>query len=947
MNRICFLFLFVSILCGLSPLRALDPEKTVNHYLHHNWTSRDGLPHDTVYSILQDSQGFMWIGTDSGLVRFDGQEFKVFNKSNTPAIKHNSIITLFMDSRETLWIGTYGGGITMYKNDNFYYPSWMETLPNKLIQSIAEDRENNMWIGTLGGGVVHYSSTDDVLAPVTKEDGLSNNIVSSVLVDGAGKLWIGTADGLDCLEDGEFTRYSVNDGLLDNNIKTLFEDSRGNLWVGTQQGLNKIRNRPGVLARGRFQSITANHGLNDNYIRIIREDKHGSIWVATPKGLNRIRRDNIESFTSTDGLSDDSLLSLFEDNWGNLWLGSSGGGLDALRDGKFMFYTRKDGLSGSHIKAVYHDSGGALWIGTQSSGLNRYKDGKFQTYTEKDGLSSNNIDSLCEDRDGNLWIGTPNGLNRLDRDGVRRFTTEDGLTNSTIKTMFKDSRSQLWIGTFGGGLLQYRDGKFEVYNTQNGLSDNFVTAINEDIHGNLWIGTNNGLNRFKDGQFQVYTTGDKLSDNMITDIYPDRDGVLWIATNGGGLDRFKEDRFMHFNTGLNQFDNTVIYRIMEDSRSNLWMSSNQGLFSVSRHSLNRFGDGKSLTVTPYHFTEQDGLRTSVCSGGFQPAGWMTPQGRMWIPTLQGLAMIDLHRVTLRVEDMPEVFPSRGGKGGTSSPVAVASYVTVTRQQPVVIEKILVDGKPIEAHDNIMLPADTQRIEFFFRVLNYTAPEKVLFKYRLFGKNPEWLDSTGENRVVYRNLSSGKYTFRVLGRNTSGDWIYRGASYTFYVENRFFQSLWFYIIITLVLVAGILIRPRIKAFQRRKEDELIEKYRSSSLSTPQSSTFLDKLNDIMENEKPYLDPNLSLRSLADMVGCTKENLSQVINEHLNVNFKNYINKYRVEIVKEKLADPKENQYVLMKIAFDAGFNSKSVFNAAFKKFTGQSPSQYRKNVQELK
>jgi ligand-binding sensor domain-containing protein/AraC-like DNA-binding protein len=932
----CFRFL---------PLLALDPHKNIGNYIHHSWSTRDGLPQDTINSITQDHQGYIWIGAGKGLARFDGREFKIFNKANTPALKNDSITSLFIAGDSTMWIGTYGGGITLYKENHFFSPAGGNTLPNYFIQSITEDKEQNTWIGSTGGGIICFK--DNTFSALTTEHGLSSNLVSCVLADKNGKLWIGAANGLNCLDHGDFIVYTTADGLLDDNIKTIFEDSKGNLWVGTPRGMNIIKNRMGDFPKGRISSLTTKDGLSDNSIRGVLEDRHGSTWIATGHGLNRLKRDTrdarntsgVEQFTAQDGLSDNSLECLYEDKWGNLWIGTSAGGLNVLRDGKFTFYTGRDGLACDSVKAIYEDHAGALWIGTDGAGLNRYMEGTFTLYTEKDGLNSNNIDSLYGDRSGNLWIGTDEGLNRLDKNGFTSFSSKEGLANPTVKVLFCDGKGDLWIGTFGGGLNRLRNGKFEVFNQGHGLSNNFVLAINEDPNGFLWVGTANGLNRFKDGRFEVFTMKDGLSGDMIMDIYIDASGVPWVATNGGGLNRFKDGKFCKFAAESGGFSNHVIYRIIEDSHHNFWMSSNEGIFSVSRIALNRYAGGKIGSFQVYHFREEDGLKTSVCSGGFQPAGWKTKDGKIWFPTLKGIAMIDLSKPSFRASELPGVIDI----DKDSTPVPSVSHVVVVLEQTVLIDKVTVDDVPVDMNNNL-LPANPKKIEFQFKRLNYTAPDRVVFKYRLIGYDDQWRDIGSGTNAVYRNIPPGNYVFRVLGQNSYGDWMSRGDSYSFYIETPFLGSLWFYFLVTLALALAALGIPKLLEKRARRQQEEAEKYKSSSLSVKQSDLYLKKLLDLMEVEKLFMDPNLSLGALAQQVGCTKENLSQVINEQTGLNFNNFLNKYRVAEAGKKLADPKENQFVIMKIAFDVGFNSKSVFNAAFKKFTGLSPSEYREKVQ---
>ncbi|MDQ1353720.1 MAG: hypothetical protein QG657_4027, partial [Acidobacteriota bacterium] len=328
------------------------------------------------------------------------------------------------------------------------------------------------------------------------------------------------------------------------------------------------------------------------------------------------------------------------------------------------------------------------------------------------------------------------------------------------------------------------------------------------------------------------------------------------------------------------------------------------------------------------------------SGGFQPAGWKTKDGKIWFPTLKGIAMIDPVRMSFRARELSEALE----KEDKTTVVPSVSYIVAVLEQTVMIDKVTVDDVPMNMNNNLF-PANPKKIEFQFKMFNYTAPDRVVFKYRLIGYDDQWRDIGDGNKAVYRDIPSGNYILRVLGQNASGDWMSSGDSYSFYIATPFFASFWFYLLVAMVLALAAMGIPKWLERRAIRLQEETEKYKSSSLSGKQSEIYLRKLRELMEVEKLFLDPDLSLAALAQQVGCTKENLSQVINEQTGLNFKNFLNKYRVAEAEKKLADPKENQFVLMKIAFDVGFNSKSVFNAAFKKFTGMSPSEYREKVQK--
>jgi ligand-binding sensor domain-containing protein/AraC-like DNA-binding protein len=932
----------------------LDPDTAVEKYIHHQWTTRDGLPQDTIYSIVQDRKGYIWLGTDRGAVRFDGFSFKTFNTTNTPALKNNSVTSLLLTRDGTLYIGTYGGSAVLYKDRQFRPipgPDNPDAPANLFINTMLEDRQRNILLGTTGSGIIRlYDSSFDVF---TRTRRLAFNIVSCLCSGSRGNLWIGTEKGLYCSRRGTITLYGKEHGLAGNNITALFEDSRGYLWVGTTGGVSRFRSRRERLKKNDrgVLSIDINNGLAGNIVKAVLEDKDGNIWAATNGGLNRItaraagewRGDGAgietDRFTMSGGLSDNVLLSLCEDRWGNLWIGTASGGLNVLREGKFSFYTEKDGLSESYVKTVFEDRSGVLWIGTHGGGLNRKENDTFNVYTRDHGLSSNFIESISQDRQGNLWIGTPNGLNRFMNDTFEIFTTRQGLSNNSVKVLYADSKDNLWIGTQGGGLNRLREGKFQHFNTSHGLSGNFILALGEDSYGNIWIGTDRGVNSYDGQLFRQFSGKKNVPAGMVLDIYCDTDGAVWAATDSEGLFRYKDGVFTQYGSewGL---AGKAIYRILEDNRGSLWLSSNSGIYSISRRRLN----AGTPTVDWRHFQEDDGLKTAVCTGGSQPAGWKTRDGTIWFPTIQGIAAMNLGKSVFAVETRP-VLPLTPIPEGLPEDLKGISFVTVVREQPVIIERITADGKTIEMHNPFELPAGTGTVEFRFVALNFRTPGKTLFKYRLFGHDSKW-QLVRANRAVYKNLPSGEYEFKVYARNSDGNWSYENDSFNFLIRYTFFQSFWFYVVLTTILVLLIKRLPRIQErILWRQASQVEDKYKRSSLTPGRSKRLLDRLLGIMEQEKPYLDPAMSLQMLAQRLDISKEDLSQVINEQLGKNFKNFLNFYRIEEAKKKLLDPRENQFVLLKIAFDVGFNSKSAFNASFKKVTGISPSEFRKSRQD--
>lgn len=947
-------FVLIWLSAGLVVL-GLDPHTAMEKYIHLSWTTRDGLPQNTIHAIVQDKQGFLWLGTDGGLVRFDGSVFKTFNQENTPTLINNAIRALAVASDGALWLGTYGGGITVLKK------GLMQKYPGQgigaFINVLQTEKDNVLWCGTMDAGIMQYRNQPPLILNFKK--GLNSNNVLSLCRDNYSRIWIGTDNGLNCWENGKLSEYPFINAFIGEKITALLEDSYGYLWVGTGKGSFRfsLRRLRAVENKNTLENYRVGPEPAGKEIRALLEDRHHNIWLATNKGLSRMTLNQENNhFTTHVTLGEISLLSLFEDEQGNLWIGSETGGLHVLREGKFTFFTEKDGLATDYIKTIFQDSQGILWIGTRGGGLNEKKiHGKpeeikgFKTYTKENGLSSNDVESLTEDKQGNLWVGTTAGLNRF-RNGVFEvFTTAQGLSNNTITCLHTPAEDKLWIGTFGGGLNLFQGGKFQVFSRSQGLPDNFVLALTSDLYGNLWIGTNHGVSCFDGQLFRHFSGMPGVPEGMVLDVYCDAEGTIWIATHAEGFIRFRDGVFTRFELGQ-PFVGSAIFRILEDNHENLWLSSATGILSLSRRRLNAYvrkypmsivrgaSDGYMAFVRGLYFQEEDGLQTAVCSGGSQPAGWKASDGTLFFPTIQGMAVMNLSKCVFSV-----AMPDQENEDVPDNKPAAISYITILREAPVFIEKISVDGQPLKQQGDFKLAAGTQTLEFQFVAINYRTPGKTLYKFRLTGYENNWQVSR-ENRVVYHHLPAGDYEFKVYARNSDGNWSYEGDSRFFSIADSFFRSLWFYLVLAVALVGAIVVVQQMRKKDLPLENIPEEKYKGSTLTQQRSKQLLNELLKVMAAEKPFLDPELSLQKLGQRLGITKEDLSQVINEQLGMNFKNFLNKHRIEEAKKRLLDPQENQFVLLKIAFDVGFNSKSAFNASFKKVTGLSPSEYRKKYQ---
>jgi len=785
-------------LACLAPARnalALDPKKAITQYVHDVWKMDQGLPQDNVHAVRQTRDGYLWIGTfDGGLARFDGVRFTVFDPGNTPGLTSTNINDLLEDSEGSLWIGTVGGGISRLRDGKFTSFTTKDGLSGNSISSIRGDRSGNIWAGTMKNGLNRLR--DGKVTTFTTKDGLSGDGISSIREDREGNLWIGTFEkGLNRLRDGKFTAFTTKDGLSSNAVYCLQEDREGNLWIGTAGGgLNRLKD-------GKFTTFTTKDGLSSNDVYCLYEDREGSLWIGTTGGgLNRFRDGMFTSFTTKEGLSDDSVLELYEDREGSLWIGTLAGGLNRLRDGKFTTFGSREGLPSERAMVAYEDREGSLWIGTSGptdAGLVRLRDGRVTLFTTKDGLSGDHIQSIGEDRDGNLWIvAAGRGLNRF-RDGrFTVFTTKDGLSDMRVGSILGDRAGNLWVGTSRKGLDRFRDGRFTSFTTKDGLSGEGVVSMYEDRAGSLWFGTRpKGLSRFAGGKFTSFPALDGLSSRFVLSIHEDREGSLWLGTYGSGLIRFREGRFTSVTTRDGLVDDSI-YRALPDEQGNLWMSSNKGVFRASLGELNAVADGRVRKVTCVPYGTVDGIRSLEANGG-SPPGWKGRDGRLWFTTLKGVVVVDPAHMPVNV--LPP---------------------------PVVLEEVLVDGKPLDrtSTSRVVLPPRTESLGFRYTASSFLVPKRVKFRYRLEGFDREWVEAGTERTARYTRVPPGDYTFRVVACNDDGLWNETGASLSFGLLPRFWQTWWFHGLEGLAglgLLVGALVLQRRRLATRADHDRKVE------------------------------------------------------------------------------------------------------------------------------
>jgi PAS domain S-box-containing protein len=720
----------------------------VAEYLLTQWGTTEGLPQNSVTAMAQTRDGYLWLGTFGGLARFDGVRFTVFDPGNAPGLEGNRILSLYEDRAGALWIGTEGKGLARYKDGRFKTYGVKDGVPEAPLGSICEETTGSLWV--LAGHTL-LQMKDDRFISYTEEDGTlpgePRAIACSRQEPG---VWIGTRKGLVHWREGQMTTYlATRDNLPGDWVNTLFESRDGSLWLAASGQ---------TLARFVAGKFIVEKALAGQRIAGLFEDRQGHLWVGTEgNGLLRLRDGVVTVYTTRNGLADNFIRCAMEDREGNLWVGTETGGLMRLKQNRLKVFDKEKGLPENKVVPIAEGPDSSLWIGTTCGGVTKIQNGRVTTFGSNEGLPNPCVWSLLADDDGSLWIGTyGGGLAHLQNDKIETYTaTNSKLSHDAVVSIYRSRDGDLWVGTIGGGLNRFRGGQFTVYRTENGLVHNDVRFITEDRAGALWIGTVGGLSRFKDGSFTNYTTASGLSHNYVRAIYEDSAGALWIGTYGGGLNRFKDGRFAHIKTENGLFDN-VVSRILEDRRGWFWMTSNRGIFRASRKELDDFADGKISRVHSISYGVADGMKSSECNGGGQPAGWKTRDGKLWFPTLKGAVMIDPDRIN----ELPP---------------------------PVHIEAVSLDGKSYDPRAKIEALPGKGEMEIRYTGLSLTAPEKALFRYRLEGYDHQWIEAGTRRTAYYTNLAPGLYTFRVQASNDDGVWNETGAMLFIHLKPRFYQT----------------------------------------------------------------------------------------------------------------------------------------------------------------
>ena len=745
---------FRSGLCVLATLAlmaqaglALNPNKKLTQYTHRIWDQEEGLVQPTVYSILQTRDGYLWLGTQDSLIRFDGVHFHEFGGDGDPSLGRSIVRALDEDRRGNLWIGSIGSGLGRLADGHLTWYTTRQGLPSNIVTCVASDNNGDLWICTNKGMARWDGARFHVY---TRADGLPSDRIRSTCEAANGTRWVAGADfGLSQWNGGRFVPFGQFALPARQGVRALACGSDGSVWAGTDEGLARIKD-------GAVRMFTSKDGLAAGSVLSLFSGADGSLWAGTRDGISRLYHGEISTYRTKDGLSHSLVLSLYVDREGSLWAGTKNG-LDQFSDSRVTPYTTSEGMPGNDAGPVTEDRDGKLWVGTLGNGLAEFDGRRFKTLTTRDGLIDNRILSLHVDESGDLWAGTAKGLNRL-RGGrvIGFYTKRDGLAGNEVRSMFTDYGGTLWVGT-NRGLSIFRDGRFAPFPGGAPLTGSIV-ALGGARAMRLFVSTEPGGLYYLDGdRFVDYGPREAL--RPVSAYYLDHQNhALWMGTVGTGLLRWRDGKLTAFRVKDGLYDD-LIYSILPDDSSNFWMASSKGIFRVSQEQLDAFAAGRITRFTSIPFTT--GQLRFECQSGVDPAAWKTRDGRLWFSTTSGLVVVNPNRLTHN-----------------------------NLAPPVQIETAFVNGERRDLHGPLDLRPWEKNLEIRYAGLSFIAPEKITFRYKLEGYDKNWVEAGTRRGAFYTNLPPGHFRFHVIASNGDGVWGQSGAV-GFSIAPFFYQRPWFF------------------------------------------------------------------------------------------------------------------------------------------------------------
>lgn len=832
--------LFMSVLPGVSQTGRSAPE-----FVYRYWNNQNGLPQNTVYDLLEDSIGYLWGATEEGLFRFDGSRFFVINNGNTPGLQSNIFYSLRrqgnyiwaasrnmvlrvkneveklfdfsdkvgggwikcleVDNLGVIWVGTSTGLLYQIRNDSVYRFAGNTPPPFNSIEMLRAT-SNTIWLGSQQG-LFALDARDSVFKPVSALAGIP---VTAIASDSSENIWLATADrGVLRVAANDTTRFTTVEDLPEKFVNTLYFDPGGRLWIGLRST---------------------------------------GFMIYDSGQLYRPAQNNIEH---------DGVRSVIVTNGNIAWLGTTSSGLALLRSALINRLPDSSNVAGQIALAVYQDDNEDMWVGSPGRGVTRIKDGKGTRYTTANGLS-NNLVLAVTSRDDYVYVGTSGGLDRFNKKTNRfdkHFTAGGGLRSSYIVALLRDSKNRIWVAARLGGLsILNPDETITGFDLPTEQQNSNLLGFMEDSKGSIWIGSRgSGIFRIlPDNRAQHFHTAQDFPADIVYDFFEDEDGDIWMCSDKGLIVHrnnqfflFDRDAGLHFNE---------TYRIMQDSKKQIWLSGNLGLQRISWQELKQAKQSeKKVRMAVRLFNEFDGMPNSEANGGFYPAGWKTKDQTLWFPTIGGVAVVDPNLITR--ED---------------------------KALDIHIQALQFGDQRFYPGTEIELPAGVYNFEITYASINFSNAADIRYSYRLKGLDNSWTDAGNRQVAYFSALPPGNYTFEVMAQLYGDTSLVQTIS--FFVAPYFYQTVWFKILLAAAVIAigvGIVVYFRRMAQRRLREQQLVMRAQMEGQEKERqviSAELHDSINQQLSTAKIYLDyARANEKEREELIGRSAEVVTRAIQE----------------------------------------------------------------------
>jgi len=769
----CWLLAVLVIVSFTTTALAEEPDKAISQYIRDWWGTERGFPGGPVYAIAQTTDGYLWIGTENGLVRFDGLNFRLFDQTNTPSFPSGPVLGLEGDREGNLWIRMRNPGMLRYRAGKFERALSDLDRVEAGITAMCRGQNGDVFFSALVNGTLRYS--EGRFTRIASTEGRPNFLVLSMAETPVGSIWLGTRDsGLFNIKEGRIIQ--ITNGLPDLKINSLLAVGDQGLWVGTDNGVVRW-NGTEFTAEGVSPALK-----NIQALAMIR-DRLSNIWISTSTGLLRIDTRGVASFEEREHRLNTPSTALFEDREGNIWTASTQG-IERLRVSAFVTYSTPQGMPSESNGPVYVDSEGRAWFAPLDGGLYSLNQGRIERVAAA-AIKGDVIYSITG-RKGEVWIGRQRGgLTHLDYTGgsprAETFTVSNGLAQNSVYAVYQSRDGTVWAGTISGGVSRFSNGRFTTLTASDGLASNTINSILESADGTMWFATPTGLSALSNNRWQTYKIKEGLPSENINCLLEDSSGLLWVGTNNGVA--FISEGRAYVPPHIPALFSEPILGMEEDKNGSLWIATSGSVLRVNRDRL--IGGGlKDAEVREYGFA--DGLRG--IEGVKRHRTVVTDSlGQIWFSLNRGLSVVDPVRLT-----------------GSSAPAIIH------------VEAVSADGTAVDLRGHVRIPSASQRITFSFAGLSLSVPERVKYRYLLEGFDPGWSEAVSMREAAYTNLAPGHYRFRVMASNSDGVWNSEEAVISFEIEPMFWQTVWFRVLLGIALILVLLAFYQLRLHQLTRQ-----------------------------------------------------------------------------------------------------------------------------------